>query len=397
MNLLVLSTWFPYPADNGSRLRAFHLLRGLHEAGHTIRLVAGLQSDLTPTVQSGIPAPLSGLCAFVRAVPWHWHEGSGGIKALLSPIPASILQTPNPELTSAIVEELARKPDAVLVMELGMDAYIPPTSVPLVLEQAEVSGWVRSVNDAPNSKARLRALLTQAKARAYWRKRFARYQAITAVSEEEARAVRAIARTVPVEIVPNGVDVGAFGVRDPACVKPLQLVYNGSPTYKPNRDAVLWFAREILPRVRRILPDVRLCVTGRFDANDTELTGLSAVQLTGFLPDVRLTVAESSVCVVPLRSGGGTRLKILEAWAANVPVVSTPVGAAGLGAKDGMHLLLAQTEADFANAVLRLLQNLPMAQQIADTAHMYVAQTFDWRIGAARLNELLTRVAARSS
>ena len=386
--ILVLSLWWPYPADNGSRLRAYHLLRQLARQGHLLRLIAGVQEDAETALLHGIPRELTDLCETVTPVKWHWYDAGnagtvGAVRALLSTTPRSILETPNPEMTAQIRRALQQPTDAVLAIEIGMDAYLPnfPASVPVVLDQVEVSGVERAYKEAQGLPAQLRTGLTYYKSRAYWQKRFRRYALLTAVSEAEAAAVRKVVRgdKPDVAVVANGVDVSAFPNTYTVRRVPGQMLYNGSLTYAPNREAVLWFANEILPTIAKRMPNAKLIVTGKYTKETA--TGLSdnpRIQLTGFLPDLALTLAESSVCVVPLREGGGTRLKILEAFAAYLPVVATTIGAAGIRAENGKHLRLADTANDFAGAVVSLLENPVQAEALAANARRLAETRFDW-------------------
>ena len=401
MKLLVLSTWFPVPPDNGSRIRAYHLLRQLAKR-HEVCVVTGVQEDVAGSVAPGV-AELSAFCKSIVPVPWQWHDpnrtgSTGAVRALLSPIPRTILETPNPELVNAIAKELSTIPDAVLVLELAMDAYLPQVwgNVPLVIDQVEVSGAERALHQAKGVKARLQTELTYRKAMSYWQQRFSRYAAITAVSEDEAIAVRKFVGTErpPVVVVPNGVSVTDYTARPFSQAVPGRLIYNGALTYGPNRDAVRWFVRDILPLVAQAVPDAHLVVTGRYNSSEAaDLCQNPRVQLTGFLPDLRPTLSEARVCVVPLLSGGGTRLKILEAWAAGLPVVSTKVGAAGLGATDGTHLLLSDDAKGFAEKVITLLTDDRKAETITINAREYAESRFDWAAIGDQLSDLLEKAA----
>ncbi len=404
MKLLVLSTWFPFPPDNGSRIRAYHLLRQL-ATRHEIRLIAGVQDDIAAEVEQGM-VELQSFCKAVIPVPWQWHNakqrgGTGIVRALLSPTPRSILETPNPVLVATIAQELQIPPDVVLVLELGMDAYLPvlPKNLPAVMDQAEVSGMERAFRQAKGIPARLRKRLTYRKNTTYWRERWKRYAAITAVSEEEARAVRQVVGGVypSVVVIPNGVSIGDYTPRQPSAIVPGRLLYTGALTYGPNREAVRWFVRDILPLIAEQVPEAHLIVTGRHNPSEvTDLHQNPRVHLTGFLPDLRPTLAEAAICVVPLLSGGGTRLKIIEAWAAGVPVVSTTIGAAGLGATEWNTILLANSAHDFAGKVVSLLTDPATANTLATNARTYAESRFDWSMIGDRLSGLLASVTKQT-
>jgi len=163
------------------------------------------------------------------------------------------------------------------------------------------------------------------------------------------------------------------------------LVFNGALTYYANADAMRFFAGEILPRIRAQRPSVMLRITGRSDGVD--LTWLSAdgsVALTGYLDDVRPVVAGSWACVVPLRIGGGTRLKILEAMALGTPVVATSKGAEGLDITPDQEVLIADEPAAFAAQTVCLLGDPELRQRLAANARLLVEERYGWQaIGSA--------------
>ena len=396
MNLLVLSSWFPHPADNGSRIRAHFLLRELVRAGHRVRLVAGLQSDVAGEKNAGVAALQEMGVGETVTVPWQWYEAQSGSKwaamrAAISPVPRSVLETPNPALTRAITAQLLQPTDLVLVLETGMDAYLPsqmPPHIPRVLDGAELSGLLPVDGSA-------KAKLSGRKSARYQRSRLRRYAALSVVSADEAEAAhkRLPAPNAPrIVVIPNGVDCRAYPPRDANLMQAGRLLYNGSPTYGPNREAALWFVQKILPRVKSHVPEAHFWVTGRYRPEDTALFAPfgNTVCLTGFVPDLRPVLTSAAVCVVPLLKGGGTRLKILEAWAAGVPVVSTSIGAQGLdGAAAGTHFLCADTPEDFAGATLRLLQDEALCRRLSDNARALARDRYDWESIGASLNNLL--------
>ncbi|MDX1934290.1 MAG: glycosyltransferase [Capsulimonadales bacterium] len=403
-HLLCVSPWWPYPADNGSRLRVFHLLRDLRERGFVIRLVAGVQEDVRESVSRGIPSELRAICPVTVPVPWVWYDparrGPGGrFGGWLTSTPRSIAETRNPAFAEAVHRQLAFPTDAILAMEIGADAYLGtlPPGIPVILDQAEFSGPERAFRSAAGWQERLRRYATYRKGAAYWSKRLARYDLVTAVSEAEAEAVRRVAGpSVPILIVPNGTDVAAYPDRPSTERIPGQLIHPGAMTYGPNRDAVHWFAEAILPRIAARVPEAHLVVTGRYGSED--IAGLKddrRIVLTGYLEDPKPILRRSMAAVIPLRVGGGTRLKILEAFAAQVPVVSTTIGATGLAVESGRHLLVADTEEAFANGVIRVLTDPILSAELAANGRERVSERYDWRISGGVLADALDRLCAR--
>jgi glycosyltransferase involved in cell wall biosynthesis len=212
-------------------------------------------------------------------------------------------------------------------------------------------------------------------------------------SAREATLLRAITTHAErVAIVTNGVtliDQPDLPTRDAR-----RLVYSGSPTYAPNRDAVAFFAADILPRIRARIPDAWLAVTGKTEGASLDgLTTTPGIAFTGWLPDIRAYVAASRVCVVPLRQGGGTRLKILEAMALGTPVVATTKGAEGLDLTSGEDILIADDPEAFTDATVRLLADDALHARIAAHARATVAARYDWEaIGTEMLAALTQRI-----
>jgi glycosyltransferase involved in cell wall biosynthesis len=203
-----------------------------------------------------------------------------------------------------------------------------------------------------------------------------------AVSDEDAAYFRHLRATV--HVVPNGVECGAYS-SIPAGQRlgtPL-ILYVGSLSWGPNASAARYLVREVLPRVRQDIADARVRVIGRNPPADLlELAAQPGVEVLPNVDHIQPHLREAHVVAVPLEAGGGSRLKILEAFAAGVPVVSTPVGSEGLSVCDGEHLLVAPRE-ELAEAVVRLLRDRPLADRIAIRARDLVRGRYDWQaIGA---------------
>jgi glycosyltransferase involved in cell wall biosynthesis len=159
--------------------------------------------------------------------------------------------------------------------------------------------------------------------------------------------------------------------------------------YRPNVDAMLWFTSEIWPLVRKEFPDARLVVVGQKPHRRLQrLRKLPGVTLTGFVPDVRPYIASAHVFVVPLRMGSGTRLKVLQAMAMGKAIVSTNIGAEGLGVRSGRELLLADSPQAFTDAVVSLLKDGRLRERLGASAQEFVSARFDWSVIAPKLGEV---------
>jgi glycosyltransferase involved in cell wall biosynthesis len=184
-----------------------------------------------------------------------------------------------------------------------------------------------------------------------------------------------------VAAIPTGVDTEFFTPSGTVRRAPHHLVFTGSMDWLPNEDGIRWFVTDILPRLKALVPDVTVTVVGRHppEAIRALATTDASVRVTGTVPDVRPFIESAAGFIVPLRIGGGTRLKIFEAMAMECPVVSTPVGAEGLPVRDGEHLLLAESAEDFARAAAGLLLDQPRAAALASAAAALVRTSHSWR------------------
>lgn len=208
---------------------------------------------------------------------------------------------------------------------------------------------------------------------------FPLYSMVLAASAEDARAVRRIAPGARVEVYPNALP----WVETPHLTELPRVVFSGNFEYHPNIDAVAFLVREIWPRVRSSFPELRLRLVGRGDrfirhllpAGSPEQTG---IEVTGAITDARSEIAQARVVIAPLRAGSGTRIKILEAWAAARCVVATPLAAEGLAAHDGTNILLASSASAFAAEVVRLLGDPATRERIASYGRRTFEDLYSW-------------------
>jgi len=188
-------------------------------------------------------------------------------------------------------------------------------------------------------------------------------------------------------VIPNGVDIQKYQPLPAENASPV-LLFIGNMGYPPCVDAVLYFCREIFPRIRSVLSAAELWIVGRDPRPEVLQLNGDGVHVTGRVDDVIPYYQQSAVCVVPLRAGGGTRLKILEAMALGRPVVSTTIGCEGLDVVDGEHLLIADNPKQFAEKTVRLLTDRQLYQHISTNGRQLVEARYDWDKIAGRLMEV---------
>lgn len=391
MKILFLSRWVPYPPNNGSKLRIYNLLRGLGEKHDVTLLTFQDQPDVAPDEDA-----LLKVCRNVHLVPYKRFDPQSGAARLgfLSPKPRSVIDTFSQQMAQSIAREIATGSyDAVVASQIDMAVYHDYfQSIPALFEELEVGTLYENFAHANNWKTRLRAGLTWTKYRRYLATVLQQYRLCTAVSEQERQLLMAqIGTETPIAVVPNCIDLASYA-DVPRTPRPDTLIFTGSFTYEPNYEAMVWFVQHVLPRIQAERPQVQLFITGNHA--DRSLPPAENVTRTGFVDDVRTWIASSWVALAPIWTGGGTRLKILEAMALHAPVVATAKGAEGLNARHGEHLLLADDPEAFAQAVLCLLQDEVVRDRVAQGGHQLVRQHYDWAAVLPDFRAMVERVAA---
>jgi glycosyltransferase involved in cell wall biosynthesis len=396
MKVLYLSTWFPYPPDNGSRVRAYYLLRALAER-HEVYLISLLQDDS----KRENAAHLESFCKV-----WSLHESRwfkpGTLKSFLgffSRRPRFCVDTFDPAIKVAVADAVERiAPDVMVASTLGVVEYVPDNpNVPSVLDEhnCEYAVVMRAAEERTGALTRFRYDLGWRKFARWEAEMCRRFDAVAIVSEQDMESLLCAGPDLRnLQIIPNGVDVERF---DPSRWSPERgmLIYNGALTYGPNLGAARYYAAEIYPILRERLPDVRLRITGR--TTGVDLRGVEdcpGIEMTGYVADMRDVLYKSAACIVPLIHGGGSRLKIVEAMAAGVPVVSTSKGVEGIGHAAGEHLLIANGPREFAEAVERVLTDPGLAGSLAASARKLVEERYSWKTIGDSFADLVERAVA---
>jgi glycosyltransferase involved in cell wall biosynthesis len=225
-----------------------------------------------------------------------------------------------------------------------------------------------------------------------WLPRYAeRFASAITVSESDRQLLLAANPDLQLEVVPNGVDT--------ALLQPLpfknpspSLIFVGDMAYRPNIDAMLYFSQQIFPHIQSQVPNVELWIVGKDPSSEVKRLNDNVIHVTGRVENVTPFYKESSVCIVPLRAGGGTRLKILEAMALARPVVTTSVGCEGLNTIDGEHLLVADHPLEFTEKTVRLLLDSTLRQTLVHNARRLVVDHYDWDVLAGRLMKIYLEI-----
>ncbi len=396
MRILALTSWWPEPADNGSRLRIANLLRALAKY-HEIHLISFIQE----TVCDDQIEKMRNICASVEIVQQRtWNPRPGEqIQSLWHTEPASFRATWSSEFDHCVRRRAdVCPPDIVIAFQINTARYaLNVPNVPRFLEELEIGSIHTDFILEQTPHRRLRAWLTWQKHASYVSSLLRHFDACTVVSEKERQLARTIAPFMQeIHVLPNGTDVNITGT-DWGEPQKDTLIYPGALTFDANFDAVRHFLNDIYPRIRAVRPNVRFVVTGKAPPEQRAgLPQMEGVELTGYVPNVHPLIARSWCEVVPLRHGGGTRLKVLEALALGTPVVSTPKGIEGLDLEHNVHVLIAQTAEAFADATLDLLERPDMRARLAAEGRRRVVERYDWRVIGEQFNSLLNHVVEKS-
>ena len=389
--ILVLTPQLPYPPHQGTTIRNYNLIREL-AARHDIWL---LSFTVTPDPADSV-AHLRSFCWDVQTVPAPERTTRARIVSTFSsPLPDMALRLESSAFRLRLDAMLSGQRFHIAQVEgIEMAPYLnqlagSPSPRPLlvfddhnaeyVLQRRAYETDLRKPSRWP---AALYSLIQWQKLARYERAACRSSDRVIAVSAADSEALRRLLPAMEINVVPNGVDL-TYWQPDPI-PSPLpntpSLVFVGKMDFRPNVDAVLWFHNHVLPLVHREMPATHVYVVGKNPHRRLATLAQSAhVTMTGYVPDARPYVAGADVYIVPLRIGGGTRLKVLEAMAMRKAIVSTSLGCEGIGISHGREALLADAPRAFAHAVLSLLRDARYGQDLGQRAQEFVRERYDWK------------------
>jgi len=380
--MLFLGLAPPIPTTNGHRMRCCTILSALAAEGHEVTLVCFADSK-----ELRSPAPeLTHLCARMYFVPApleepvaveYWNR----LRGLFSAMPFGAQRLHSSRMSNMVQRTLGgARFDAIICDDVYMLANIPPqANIPVFLNKHDITHEImgRFLDYERNPLKRLYGRSEYAKVRRLEIDACTKSNAVLACSERDGQEIRKLSPTARTYVLPNVVDVWSY---QPAYEDDGRTaLYVGAMDWFPNRDAVDYFAEEILPSLRQRVPHLHFMVAGRNPSQKMRerYSGFPDVTLTGNVAEMRPIIAEAAVCVVPLRIGSGTRLKILEAAAMGKAIVSTRLGAEGLEFVPGEEIILADEPEEFAAAVADLLANQSRRVTLGRAARRRVEGHYD--------------------
>lgn len=378
MRILFVSPRQCWPPQSGAKLREYHFLRALAEA-HEVTYAHFTEPGSPALTRSDLP-----FCAAVLAVPKPpAYSAAQLVRGLLGRWPVSVLNYTAAPMRDALAR-LAGPFDLVHLDSMHLARYEEglgrPRRVVYDWHNIESELMRRYAESSPSWARRQYAAITARKLARVERDLLRDAFGHIVCSERERAEIAALAPAARVEVVENGVDTAHFaGLRDGAPAR--RIVFVGTMDYAPNVEAALWFARELWPAVRASSGDLTFSIVGAKPAPAVQaLASLPGVEVTGTVPDVRPYYRDALAAVVPLRTGSGTRLKILEAMAAGVPVLSTPLGAEGLAVTPEKDIVLldAADAAAWAREIRTLAAEPARGAALAAAGVALVRDRYDW-------------------
>jgi glycosyltransferase involved in cell wall biosynthesis len=382
-SILAVTSELPWPLTSGGRLRTFHMLRELTQ-DFQVRLVAGVDSDCREGVET-----LQRAGILVRAVSLRPRSALAESRRLLA---AAAHREPyvlyrrhdRPEIRAVVRAELANEPPDAFYLD-HLDSFVFASEgrgTPIVLDLHNIYSLLIRRESAATERRWIARRFLRREATLLGRIEAAAVRhadVVFGVSEQE-QAHFARLRESAVHLVPNGVECAKFaGLPTGRASSPPAILFIGTLSWPPNVQAVRFLAKDVLPAVRRQIPHATLQLVGRDPAAEVSALAVEGVTVAGNVADILPYLSDASLLAVPLETGGGTRLKILEAFAAGLPVVSTAIGSEGLGAANGRELTIVELPA-FADAICSLLTNPAQADAQASRARALARTQFDWPI-----------------
>lgn len=411
MHILFLTQILPYPPTSGPKVKTWHVLRYLAERGHKITLASFVRPEELPYVDT-----VKEICATVHAIPirrsrlqdlrYFWRSLFSGRPFLVE----------RDDLLSmrAVVNQVVRSEhvdvihaDQLTMTQFGFPLDVNGSNKPALVFDAHNAVWTITERMKENAPFYLKAplWLETKRIKQYEGMIVSDFEATLAVTEPDRVALLDAVRAqrgsnhgpaAPISVIPIAVDTHQIqpvarqsGSRN--------ILTMGTLYYPPNADGIRWFLQEVFPLIRRKMPDITITIVGKNPPKDFVRLAedpASGVVVTGFVEELDPYFARSALMVIPVRAGGGMRVRILEAFARAMPVVTTTVGLEGIDAQPGKDVLVADAPSDFADAVLRLMQDTSLQSMLSSNGRQLVESRYDWQVVLGELDETYQRLAA---
>ena len=392
MRILVVAPQIPWPPNTGGRIRLLALLRFLGRR-HEVTLTAFAFNRGEYEARGALDA-----CCHPRIVPFS-RVASERQPTSSSPPPWGVSSYASAAMEQTIRDLTSTGFDLGILDSIFMTHYLDLLPGRTVLHEQNIESQVlqqyaevpgTAILDRPPAFWKASSMVLEAYENRVW----PRFDLRTVVSDRDRQEMDRRCAQGTTMVVENGVDVHRYSPAGDHAAK--RILFLGSFDYPPNVDAATQAVRHVMPRVWACMPEVQLGIAGRNPPPSIRALASGGVGVHADPADVSTLAAQASVCLVPLRMGGGTRIKILEAFAWGVPVVSTTLGCQGLRVVDGQHLLVRDSAEEQADAVTRILKDPSLWWRLRQAGRRLVAESYDWETVFQPFEAGLTAVAAGS-
>lgn len=393
MKILFISYDFPYPPAGGSISRDYNLIKQLSKSNEMYWINRTIRGKVKEEYKYEMKKYFKEMKIFEMDF---GHNALAFLESMIKKEPYILKRFSSEEMKSAVKEITDRIPfDLILCDHIYLAQLIPDEvtgRIPVIpnnedcgftyyKRMSEKSGWLRRFYAGMEWKSMLKYEVGILK----------KYNVYITTSEKEKQLLTEHYKKANVFVLDNGVDTDYFFPNGSDKNSSPSLVFTAWFGYHPNADAAVYFVNKIFPLIKREVPDVKFYIVGKEPPEKvTNLENTEGVIVTGYVDDVRKYISSADVTVIPLRMGGGTRIKILESMAMKVPVVSTVIGAEGLNVEDSKNIMIADNEMEFAGKVIELIKDKEKAGIIAENGKKLIDEKYDWKILGRKMNEFLT-------
>jgi len=396
MQILLLTQVVPYPPDSGPKVKTYHVLRYLAERGHQVTLASFVREGEKESLEKLRP-----LCAAIHAVPIRRSllgNARAYVHSLRSGQPFLVARDASKEM-SGLVRRLTRERNLIVhADQLSMGQFaLEWNGAPRLLD-AHNAVWTVVARAQKFAPFFLRPILARETRllQKYEGQLCRQMNAVLTVSQDDAKKLVDVgADPKKISVIPIAIDCAELQLL-PRRTGSLNLLIVGTLFYPPNADGVRWFIRNIFPLIQKKIPGIHVTIVGARPPKDIRnfaRKNPQIVSVTGYVEDLKSYLEQATVMVVPVRVGSGMRVRLLEAFARGIPVVTTSMGAEGIEARHGEHLLIADQETEFAEQTVRLLQDDCLRDRLVTNARRLVEEKYDWHVVLPKLEAIYESIA----
>ena len=402
MKILYLTPYVPYPLNNGGLIRVYHMMVNLGSK-HDVTAIC-MEPDNDAQAQGIKVIEETGISIETVPVARHQKKKLKRIYQLLSLVsakPYQYKQFHSVAMQNAVTRHLSEGDYDLLLVEFSQMGYFQlDTDIPSFIDQHNVEYEIMH-RTYETEKNPLRKLLAYSEWKKFYKQEIENCEKFTGCLTTSIRDAEILQQRSPgmeCHIIPNGVDSEFFRPTDSDDFDPNMVLFTGTISYYPNTEGILWFYKNIWPLIKEKNPQATFCIAGKEPPPEVQAIADKdeSVTATGMVDDMRDYYYKASVVVVPLRVGGGTRLKILEGMAMSKSIVSTSVGAEGIDHTDGQNILLKDTPEDFSEAVVTVMKDTALRQKLEKGGRDLVEAKYDWRAVTDKLSDVFERAVNKA-